>query len=389
MTPAWARALERRLARLCFGRLEVRGPGYRACFEGARAGPRGAIEVLRPAECLARLAFSGALGLGEGYLGQAWTSPDLFALLECLALNQAAVAGAPRTSPGRTLARLRHLLRSNSRRGARRNIEAHYDLGNDFYRLWLDESLTYSCAFFGGAELTLVRAQREKYRRALERLDARPGERVLEIGCGWGGLALEGLARGLDWTGISLSPAQLETASRRTQSAVREGRARFELRDFRDVAGSYDHAVSIEMIEAVGERLWPAFFATVAAALRPGGRLALQAIVIHPDYFERYRRGADFVQRYVFPGGMLPTVAALRAAAQSAGLAIEDERFYAPDYARTLAIWDRNVGAREPEIRALGFDARFVRLWHYYLAYCAAGFRSGRIDLLQATVLSG
>jgi len=316
----------------------------------------------------------------EGYLAGDWDSADLFPLLEGLALNQAAMVGTPRTTPGRALARLRHLARANTRRGARRNIEAHYDLGNRFYRLWLDESLTYSCAFFGNEARTLGAAQQRKYRRALSRLGARRGDRVLEIGCGWGGCAAAAANLDLDWSGITLSRAQLDIARERAPAAD------FSLLDFRDVSGRYDRIVSIEMLEAVGERLWPAFFSTVSRALARAGKMTLQVIVIDPGAFPRYRRGADFIQRHVFPGGMLPTAALVRDHAARAGLEVRDETFHAHDYARTLECWDANFRAREPEIARLGLDRRFRRLWRYYLAYCAAGFRSGRIDLLQATV---
>jgi len=379
-TPLWARVLEHHFARIGAGELVVRGPGYANRFSGADPGPAGALEVVRPRRLLLRLARSGALGFGEGFLAGDWQSPDLFPLLECLARNQAAMVPTQRLSPGRVLALLKHRARWNTRRGARRNIEAHYDLGNDFYGLWLDESMTYSCAFFDRGAATLAAAQQEKYRRALARLDASGGARVLEIGCGWGGCAAAGLARGLDWTGVTLSPAQLRVARERSP------RARLALTDFRDLTGRYDHLVSIEMLEAVGERLWPAFFAKASSLLHQAGRMALQVIVIQPEYFPRYRRGADFIQRHVFPGGMLPTAERLRAAAREAGLEMTDASFHAGDYARTLAHWDANVRARREEIVALGLDARFLRLWRYYLAYCAAGFRSGRIDLLQATV---
>jgi len=386
MTPVWARPLEHRFARIRRGALRVTAPGYTARFTGGEPGPAAELVIHHPVALIRRLALGGALGFGEAYLAQAWDTPDLFALLEVLSLNQSEMHPRALVTPGRLFARLRHLLRPNTRNGARRNIEAHYDLGNDFYRLWLDETLTYSCAFFDGFERELATAQREKYGRALDRLDARPGQAVLEIGSGWGGCALEGILRRLDWTGITLSPSQIEVARSRLHHARGEGSARFELRDFRDVAGRFDHIVSLEMLEAVGEPLWCSYFDSVSRLLAPEGCMALQVIVIGEPHFERYRRGADFIQRYVFPGGMLPSVKVLEHKAARAGLAVNDPSFHAIDYARTLKAWDDNVTAREGSIRELGFDLRFLRLWHFYLAYCAAGFKSGRIDLLQATV---
>lgn len=386
MTSFAIRPLEHAFARIRHGELRVRAPGYSAHFSGTEPGPSTELEIYRPAALVARLGLGGALGFGEAYLTHIWDTPDLFALLEILSRNQSAMHPHNQTTPGRLMARLFHLLRSNTRNGARRNIEAHYDLGNEFYQLWLDETLTYSCGFYDGFERDLATAQREKYRRALSRLDARPGQRVLEIGSGWGGCALEGIVHRLDWTGITLSPSQLELAQHRLRDARGESSARFELRDFRDVSERFDHIVSIEMLEAVGESLWEEYFATVARTLAPHGRMALQVIVIGESHYERYRRGADFIQRYVFPGGMLPSVSAVEQVAANAGLTVSDQTFHAADYARTLRTWDTQVTTQENAIRKLGFDTRFLRLWHFYLAYCAAGFTSGRIDLLQATV---
>lgn len=386
MTRFALRPLAHAFSRIRHGGLRVRAPGYAADFHGPEPGPAAELVIHRPSALAARLVLGGALGFGEAYLGEAWDSPDLFALLELLSRNQSAMHRRMPVTPGRLLARLRHLLRPNTRNGARRNIEAHYDLGNAFYELWLDETMTYSCAFYDGFDRDLATAQREKYRRALDRLDARPGQDVLEIGCGWGGCALEGILRRLQWTGITLSPSQLEVAQSRLRDAPGEGTARLELSDFRDVTGTYDHIVSLEMLEAVGEPLWGAYFERVAWLLSPAGRMALQVIVIDEPHFGRYRRGADFIQRHVFPGGMLPSVSALEEAAAGSGLTVGDKTFHSADYARTLRAWDDNFTAREADVPALGFDRRFLRLWHYYLAYSAAGFRSGRVDLMQATV---
>lgn len=321
-----------------------------------------------------------------------------------------AVYGAWR---GLLAARLRHWLNGNSRTGSARNIMAHYDLGNEFYALWLDPGMSYSAALFsetGGSEAAAARAaeptgacaadelqvaQQAKYRRILDRLEARAGQSVLEIGCGWGGFAELAVADGLAVTGITLSPAQLDWARRRVPQAE------LRLQDYREIgkggkAGEtgktgetgetgerFDHVVSIEMFEAVGERYWPDYFRTIGRALRPGGRAVIQSIVIADALFARYRRGTDFIQQYVFPGGMLPSRTAFRAAAQRQGLCVVGEFAFGLDYARTLAHWRGAFEANWPRIAALGFDERFRRLWRMYLAYCEAGFLSGNVDVVQ------
>lgn len=319
----------------------------------------------------------GDIGFCEAYIDGQWDTPDLAALLTRLANNRDVLKKAVYGSwPELLAARLRHWANRNSRVGSRRNIMAHYDLGNEFYRLWLDETMSYSSALYSkGADLAA--AQRAKYCRILGRLGAKPGETVLEIGCGWGGFAEMAVADGLRVTGLTLSPAQLDWARRRVATAD------FRLQDYRDTAESYDHVVSIEMFEAVGERWWPTYFGTLARALKPGGRAVVQSIVIRDDLFSAYRRGTDFIQQHVFPGGMLPSRAAFRKAAAKQGLAVRDEFAFGRDYARTLAEWRQAFEARWPQVEALGFDASFRRLWHLYLAYCEAGFLAGSIDVVQ------
>ena len=275
-------------------------------------------------------------------------------------------------------ARIRHWLNRNSRSGSKRNIMAHYDLGNDFYRLWLDQGMSYSSAIYPTAETTdLEHAQRAKYRRILRRLQAEPGQRVLEIGCGWGGFAEMAVQQGLQVTGLTLSPLQLEWAQKRAPGAD------LRLQDYRDTSGQFDHIVSIEMFEAVGERWWPAYFDTVAKALKPGGRALIQSITIRDDLFDDYRKGTDFIQQYIFPGGMLPSRSAFRDAAARQGLAVNAEYTFGADYARTLLEWRHAFERNWPQIAALGFDEKFRRLWRMYFCYCEAGFLAGNVSVVQ------
>lgn len=330
-------------------------------------------------EALAR----GDIGFGEAYMNGLWHTDDLAGLLTLLSRNRATLGAAIYGRLFRLLGhRLTHLLRANTRTGARRNIEAHYDLGNDFYALWLDGTMTYSAALFEAPDETLEAAQLRKYRRILTQLGARPGQTVLEIGCGWGGFAeVAATEFGCRVLGLTLSPAQLAHARARAERGGYAGQVDFELCDYRDVRGQYDHIVSIEMIEAVGERFWPTYFGQLAALLKPGGRCAVQAITIADGLFARYRRGTDFIQRHIFPGGMLPSPAVVHRQAARTGLQAVEDFAFGPDYARTLARWHERFDARIDAVRQLGFDERFLRMWRFYLAYCEAGFNTGDIDV--------
>ena len=368
----------RTLQRLERGRLELGLPGGERRAFGA-AGDGADLQV-RSRAAFSRILRSGDIGFAEGYLEGEWTTSDLPRLLTLLAANR-----EPLERPlygsflGRLANRLLNLARANTRSGSRRNIAAHYDLGNEFYSLWLDPSMTYSSALYeGDAARALGVAQRAKLSRALERLALAPGARLLEIGCGWGSFAELAAAHGHHVTGLTLSAEQQAYARRRLGA-----HAAFELRDYRDERGRYDAVVSIEMIEAVGERWWPAYFGRIAEALPAGGRALVQAIVIRDELFERYRMGSDFIQRYVFPGGMLPSPARFEFEATAAGLRVAEAHRFGPDYARTLAEWRRRFLARWEEARALGFDERFRRLWEFYLAYCQAGFATGSTDVVQ------
>ena len=359
------------------GRLEIRLPDGASRLFGE--GEHGVTLHVHDEAMFAQVLARGDIGLAEAYLDGAWDSSDVTGLLALLARNRAVLKKAVYGSWRRLLAaRVRHWLNRNSRTGSKRNIMAHYDLGNDFYRLWLDPSMSYSSALYravddGGLET----AQRAKYRRILRRLRAEAGQSVLEIGCGWGGFAELAVSEGLAVTGLTLSPAQLAWASARVPQAD------LRLQDYRDTREQFDHVVSIEMFEAVGERWWPTYFRSVARALKPGGRAVIQSITIRDDLFAEYRKGTDFIQQYIFPGGMLPSRAAFRAAAARQGLAVRSEYAFGNDYARTLAEWRQAFEANWPQIAALGFDEQFRRLWRLYLSYCEAGFLAGNIDVVH------
>jgi cyclopropane-fatty-acyl-phospholipid synthase len=377
------------LGRLRQGRLTVHAGSGSHLVLGERSGPAASVTIRRPWRLAARLLGRGDLGLAEGFIAGDWDAPHPAQVLEVLALNEPHLlaSGAGRLS--RWLDRLQHRRRRNDRRGSRRNIAFHYDLGNDFYRLWLDPGMTYSAALFAQSGEALEAAQTRKYQRILDRLGARPGEHILEIGCGWGGFAEHAARAGHRVTGITLSREQLAHARERIVAAGLAGQVELHLQDYRDLTGTYDHVVSIEMFEAVGEQYWPAFFETVRRVLAPGGRASLQVITIDAACFEQYRRGTDFIQKYVFPGGMLPSVPAFDAAARAAGLAVADRAFHGLDYADTLRRWDAAFCAARERVAGLGFDERFLRLWRYYLGYCEAGFRTGRIDLMQVALAPG
>jgi cyclopropane-fatty-acyl-phospholipid synthase len=380
--PLAVRAALALLQRIGHGRVEV-------------ALPDGSLRALGSGAPVARLDVAdwgvfgaalrrGDIGFAEAFVDGRWSSPDLAQLLTLIARNRDAIERAVYGGFWGQLAyRVRHALNANTRRGSRRNIAAHYDLGNDFYALWLDPSMTYSSALFAGdAAQPLEAAQAAKYRRILERLAPRPGDHILEIGCGWGALA-EMAARdfGCRVTGLTLSEEQLAYADARMHRAGVADRVDIAFRDYRDERGTYDHVVSIEMYEAVGERYWPTYLRAIGERLKPGGCAVVQAITIADRLFERYRASTDFIQQYVFPGGMLASPTRFREEVSRAGLRLEGELAFGADYAETLRRWRRAFKARLPEVRALGYDERFLRIWEFYLAYCEAGFASGCTDV--------
>ncbi|KEZ79284.1 SAM-dependent methyltransferase [Salinisphaera hydrothermalis] len=379
------RAVVKRLDRLICGRLDVTLPsGSVARFQGEAPGPTATLTIHSP-RMVTRLFKAGSVGFAEGYMAGEWDCDDLPGLIYLLHLNTAALE--PDFSRLQwvytLLSAVRHRLRANSRAGSQRNVAYHYDLGNDFYARWLDETWTYSAAVFASADEPLAAAQRRKYDVLLDRIDPAPGEHILEIGCGWGGFARHAATtRDVRVTGITLSKEQLNFARERAEMTGLADRVDFQLCDYRDVSGRYDHVVSIEMYEAVGEAYWPTYFKAIHDALKPGGRAAIQAITIEDARFDYYRRNVDFIQEYIFPGGMLASPAIFIEHAEAAGLAERNRAFYGADYARTLMRWDQAVVAAGAEIRARRGES-FYRMWRYYLAYCAAGFTSGNIDLMQ------
>ena len=382
--PPSARVLVALLGRLSEGALTLVTPESRRLRFGA-AGATAAELVVRDWRMAARTLRGGDVGFGESYMDGDWDTPDLVRLLTTIAANQGALT---RAFYGRwwvrAALRMRHFLRRNTRTQARRNIVAHYDLGNPFYRLWLDPTMTYSSALFDGDyRRSLADAQGAKYRRLLEGLGLRADSHILEIGCGWGGFAETAARAGHRVTGISLSQAQTAYARGRLARAGLADRVELRIEDYRDVRGRFDAVASIEMIEAVGEQWWPSYFGAVRDALEPGGRAAIQAITIADDRFERYRTQSDFIQQYIFPGGMLPSPSRLVQEAASQGLALEASHTFGLDYAETLRRWLAAFDARVDDVRAQGFDEGFVRCWRFYLAYCAAGFATATTDVGQ------
>jgi cyclopropane-fatty-acyl-phospholipid synthase len=380
----WLRLAIRAAEAIRVGQLTLALPDG-ATHRVTRGETPAATIVMRDVRAVKKLILGGSLGLAEAYVEGLWESPDIRGVMALAARNEqewlAMLNGRPWM---RALARLAHRLRPNTRRGAARNIVEHYDLGNDFYAAWLDPTMTYSSALFADGETSLEAAQRAKIRRLLDGLALRPGMRLLEIGCGWGSLA-EIAARdyGVEVTGITLSPSQLAYGRERMARAGLSERVSLQLRDYRDVSGTFDAIASVEMFEAVGEEYWPAFFRALRQRLAPGGRAHLQVITIADHLFENYRSSADFIQRHVFPGGMLPCPARLREEVARAGLAWRDAFWFGADYAETLATWNDAFQAAWPKLATGTRDIRFKRLWDYYLAYCETGFRAGWTDVGQ------
>jgi cyclopropane-fatty-acyl-phospholipid synthase len=389
--PASTRMLFALLTRLARGEVTIQTPAGTTHRFGPGHDVAGRGEFTFSDWRLARDVLTGGdVAFAEAYMDGRWETPDLTALLTVLAHNHAALEQA---FYGRAwqqaLFRLKHWLNANSRRQARKNIVAHYDLGNDFYRLWLDPSMTYSSALFGGdLDRSLPVAQAAKYDRILAELALPPGAHILEIGCGWGGFAETAARAGHRVTGLSLSDAQTTYARERLAAAGFADRVEFRLQDYRDERRTYDAVVSIEMFEAVGEKWWPSYFRKLREALRPGGRACVQTITIADGRFERYRTQSDFIQQYIFPGGMLASPSRFATEAEGAGLDVVGALGFGVDYAETLKRWLASFDAHIGAVRAQGFDERFIRCWRFYLAYCAAGFDSGSTDVGQYTLVA-
>ena len=377
------------IKRLDRGSLTFTSPeGHTTLFRGAHPGPhadlritdwRVASEAIKAAE----------IGVAESYRDGRMFTSDLTAFLMLCVENEKALEkvfyGKPLVA---LLFRIKHLLRANTRAQAKKNISAHYDLSNSFYQLWLDETMSYSSAVFNGDEThSMASAQNAKYARILDVLKPMPGQTILEIGCGWGGFAeYAAQTRGVKVTGITLSNAQLEFARKRIENARLDHLVDLQLIDYRDVQGQFDFVVSIEMFEAVGREYWDSFFATLRNKLKPGGRACIQTITIRDDLFDRYVRSTDFIQQYIFPGGLLPSVSAFKAEAARAGLEVTNELDFGRDYAETLRRWRAQFLSRDGQVRQLGFDNRFMRIWEFYLAYCEAAFDTGNTSVVQFTL---
>ncbi|MDI1280750.1 MAG: cyclopropane-fatty-acyl-phospholipid synthase [Brevundimonas sp.] len=369
-----------------YGRLSVQLPnGEVHQLDGARPGPSAILDV-RDYRFARRVLASGDIGFAEGHMAGEWETPHLAVLLESIAANYDHIRQVVDGNPVmRLINGLSHRRRRNSRSGSRKNIHAHYDLGNAFYAAWLDSTMTYSSARFAAPDDGLDTAQTRKYAALARMMDLKPGQTVLEIGCGWGGFA-EYAAReiGAHVTGVTISQEQHDFARQRLFEAGLADRTDIRMLDYRDVEGRFDRVASIEMFEAVGKEYWPAYFDKIREVLVPGGRAGLQIITIQDALFEDYNSRTDFIQKYVFPGGMLPSEDRLRPVIEQSGLAWQAVERFGKDYADTLALWDQRFQAAWPDIRRMGsFDERFRRLWRFYLAYCEAGFRSGRTDVIQ------
>ncbi|MEW5755548.1 MAG: cyclopropane-fatty-acyl-phospholipid synthase family protein [Pseudomonadota bacterium] len=387
--PLTLRPLLRACEQLRCGELTIAtADGQHFTFKGVQEGPRANLIIHHPLRVQWKLLNRGDIGFAEAIIEGDCATPDLQALMRLALQNDDSVG---RVIGGHWLAglldRLRHLANRNNRRGSRRNIRYHYDLGNDFYRLWLDPTMSYSAALFAHPLQSLDAAQGNKYRRLLNTLEANPSDDILEIGCGWGGFASLAARRGHRVTGITLSQQQLRYARETIALQGLDNRVEFKLLDYRDLHDrQFDHIVSIEMFEAVGERYWPQYFQTLKRSLKSGGRVALQTITIDDALFGSYRKKADFIQLHIFPGGMLPSPEVFARHAAQAGLRIVQQDFFGEHYAETLRRWRENFHQARDSVVALGFDEPFMRLWDYYLNYCEAGFRSGRTNLMQVVL---
>ncbi len=374
--------------RLESGRLEFTLPDGR-CFraEGKKPGPVAEVHV-HNTDLFARLIREGDLGFCDAYLDEWWSSPDLQAFMDLVhAGNDDIYDGFPGMNLVRAFERFRFWLQRNNKAQARKNISYHYDLGNDFYGLWLDDTMTYSSAIFETGQESHEAAQQAKYASMVDQMGAQPGDHILEIGCGWGGFAeYAAKERGLRVTGLTISKEQLKYAKERIEKAGLSEMVDFKLQDYRDESGHYDGIASIEMFEAVGERYWPVYFNAVRERLKPGKNATLQIITVTERRWEIYRRGVDFIQKYIFPGGMLPAPSVLRDQILKAGLTVEKSIEFGQSYNITLRRWHETFNERWDQIAALGFDERFRRMWNFYLTSCAATFESANCDVTQITI---
>ena len=370
------------------GRLDFVLPDGRIFrVEGKRPGHVAEVHI-HSDDVFSRLVREGDLGFSDSYIEGGWSTPDLQAFLDFIQTdNEELYGGFKGAKLVQTFERFRHWLQRNTKTQAKKNISAHYDLGNDFYSLWLDESMTYSSGLFATGQESLEKAQEQKYASMVDQMGAQPGDHVLEIGCGWGGFAEYAAGqRGLRVTCLTISKEQFDFAVDRIEKAGLSDKVTIKLQDYRDERGQYDGIASIEMFEAVGEKYWPVYFETLKANLKPGKQATLQIITLTEKRFEKYRKNVDFIQKYIFPGGMLPSKTALRAEIEKAGLAFRDQIAFGQSYSLTLRRWMTTFNDKWDQITDMGFDDRFRRMWNFYLAGCAAAFQAENCDVVQVTV---
>jgi len=390
--PSAAKATLKLLLRLKHGTLTVKLPDGSVQRFGNGLNPQASLHLLNWNVCSAALK-SGDIGFAESYIAGDWTTPHLTQLLQVFIVNRKEVEDVIYgTWLGRFAYRFKHLLNRNTKANSQKNIHAHYDLGNAFYELWLDPTMNYSSAIFETPESSMKDAQHAKVRRALRMSQVKPGDRVLEIGCGWGALAEKATQEfDANVVGVTLSTEQLAWAQTRMKTQGLADKSDLRLQDYRDIGKTtrddpFDAICSIEMVEAVGRAYWPEYFQTVYRLLKPGGYACIQSIVIADDLFERYLSSTDFIQQYVFPGGCLPCPKAFRAQVAAAGLELVDEFSFGQDYARTLQLWRAQFAAQQAHVLQLGFDQRFIRIWEFYLSYCEAAFLEANTDVVQYTL---
>ena len=381
----WEALLDKWLSRIEAGELRAVFPSnFQKVYSGGQVGPTADIKI-NSWKLVPRLLLSGDMGLAESFLSGEWETSNLTQLLLLGDINERALGNAVTPSKFINLIeKLRHQRRDNSKRGSRRNIAAHYDLGNEFYSHWLDNSMSYSSALFTDFGEELEVGQNRKYQRLAKALKLKEGDQVLEIGCGWGGFAeIAAKEYKCNVVGITLSNEQAKFAQRRMQENQLSNLVDIRIEDYRDVQGSFDKIVSIEMFEAVGEEHWRNYFETIKTRLKPGGLAGIQSITIANEFFETYKRRPDFIQKYIFPGGILPSEDKLNNAVSSAGLKILDDYYFGKSYAETLRRWQSTFEQKWDDIKNLGFDEKFQKMWRYYLSYCEAGFESGHINVGQ------
>ncbi len=376
------------VGKLNSGRVDFILPdGRRFRAEGSKPGPVAEVTINNP-DVFARLVREGDLGFCDAYLDGWWTTPDLQAFMDFIhADNDDMYDGFPGMALVRAWEKARFWFQSNTKRQALKNISYHYDLGNDFYSLWLDDTMTYSSALFNTSQESLEKAQIAKYASMVDQMGVKPGDHVLEIGCGWGGFAeYAAKERGLKVTGLTISKEQLDYANKRIKSKGLSDQVNLKLQDYRDETGVYDGVASIEMFEAVGEKYWPVYFDKIKQCLKPGKQATLQIITIQDARWDVYRKSVDFIQKYIFPGGMLPSPSVLRQEIHRAGLSVQHSIEFGKSYSQTLRRWFEVFNNKWDNISAMGFDDRFRRMWNFYLTSCAATFESGNCDVTQITL---